>query len=156
MATYSDYEQRLVANVDRFGWQATHVFDPDGAEPNFTYTVGLAVSLKSPEFIVFGLPKSLMHSMLAEVQRQIADGRKVEDGQRWTGLVEGFDCIGRRATHPALFTDFAVSAQWFWNDRGHAGVPEVMQIVWPSAVSGLFPWEPGCAQSVIDDQPRLW
>jgi len=157
MPDYSNDAKTLLARVDRHGWQATHVFDPDGAEPDFTYTVGLADRLKAPEIIVFGLSKSLMHSMLAEVQRQIAEeGLAVADGQHITGLLGGFDCIARRAIHPELFTEFAVSALWYWRDRGHAGRPEVMQIAWPSATTGLFPWDPGCAQSVIDDQPPLW
>ena len=156
MADYSEYEKALFANVEEHGWQFTYVFDPDGKTPDFGYSVGFTQSLDAPEFIIFGLPKDMISSMLWTTFRQMQDGARPSDGQHWSGLLEGFDCISRRACHPDLFTEYAVSAQWFWSQTGNAGHPEVYQLVWPGAKDGLFPWEDGCAQSVIDAQPALW
>lgn len=156
MSEYTDYEQKLFSVVEEHGWQFTFVFDPEGLTPDFGYSVGFSTSLKAPEFIVFGLPRELMSSMLWEIYRQIENGASPFDGMRWKDLLEGFDCISRRATHKDLHSEFTVSANWFWQENGNAGNPEVYQIVWPGARQGLFPWDDGCAQEVIDAQPSLW
>ncbi len=156
MAGYSEYEQKLLSNVEEHGWQFTYVFDPKRQNPDFAYTVGFTKSLGTSEFIVFGLPRDLMSDMLWEIYRQVEKGTIPADGMRWHGLLEGFDCISRRAKHKKLHSDYTVSANWFWHETGHSGSPEVYQIVWPGAQQGLFPWDDGCVQDVIDAQPHLW
>ena len=156
MTEYSDYEQKLFSVVEEHGWQFTFVFDPEGLTPDFGYSVGFTTSLSAPEFIIFGLPRELTHNMLWEIYRQIENGAFPVDGMRWQNLLEGFDCISRRATHEKLHSEYTASANWFWQEKGNAGNPEVYQIVWPGAQQGLFPWDDGCVQDVIDAQPRLW
>lgn len=156
MSEYSDYEQRLLSVIEQHGWQFTYVFDPDGQAPGFGYSVGFTKSLNAPEFIVFGLERGLMQRMLWEVHNQIKNGAFPDDNMRWQGVLEGFDCISRKAVHETLYSDYAVSADWYWRETGHSGNPQVYQLVWPGARQGLFPWETGCAQDVIDAQPHLW
>ncbi len=88
-ADFTDYEHRILATIGEHGWQCTSVFDPDGDDPSFSYSVGFTSALEAPEFIVFGLDIKLMHSMLWEVFRQIKDGKSVIDGDRWTGILDG-------------------------------------------------------------------
>ena len=94
--------RRLLDDVDTHGWHSQHVFDPELARPNFSYSVGFTQTLGAPEFIVFGLHRDVMHDMLGEVFRQLKAGRKVEGDQRWHGLTEDFDCIGKKASHDGL------------------------------------------------------
>ena len=75
---------------------------------------------------------------------------------RVADLIEGFDCVIRKAVHPMTWTENTLSANWFWRQSGNEGNPEVYQIVWPGAQQGLFPWEEDCDQFVIDVQPHLW
>ena len=152
----SDFEIRMLENIEEHGWFALHVSDPEGHEANFSYSVGFTQSLGTPEFIIFGLPKDLRHQMLWSVFRQIKAGREVTPGERWQGLLEGFDCVGMAATDPELFTEYAISANWFWRHQGHAGHPEVIQLVWPGSKDGLFPWDDGCSPDVIAAQQKLW
>ena len=156
MPEYSKYEQKLFSVVEEHGWQFTFVFDPKGLEPDFGYSIGFTSTLNAPEFVIFGLPRNLMNNMLWEIYNQIEKGAVPADGMRWQDLLEGFDCISRKATHKELHTKFTVSADWYWKEKGNSGNPEVYQIVWPGAQDGLFPWDNGCAQDVIDAQPRLW
>ena len=135
---------------------ATSVFDPEGINPDFTYSTGFTKTLGSPEVIVFGLDRKLMHSMIWNAFRDIQKGATLKDGGRWADLLEGFDCYVKRAEHAELFTEYAVSADWFWRHMGHEGHPEVFQIVWPGAQQGLFPWDEGCDPYVISQQPKLW
>ena len=63
-----------------------------------------------------------MHSMLWSVFRQIEAGRAPEDNQRWSGLIEGYDCIAR-AVHPTnIVREYLNSAMWFWGDAGERGM----------------------------------
>ena len=152
----SEYETKLLANVEEHGWQASHVFDPDGNDPDFTYSVGFTKSLHMPEFIIFGLNRELMHNMLWEIYHQLKAGAVPEDGMRWQGLLEGFDCISKKADHPDLFKEYTTSANWLWKRQKRDGNPEIYQMVWPGAQQGLFPWEPDCDPYVISQQSALW
>ena len=156
MGFREEYEQKLLSNVEEHGWQFTFVFDPDGKEPDFGYTVGFSKTLEAPEFIVCGLPRELMNDMLWEVFRQIQDGVKPVEGMVWQKILEGHECVSRKAVHKDLHTEYTVSADWFWRQSGKPGSPEVFQLVWPGAQQGLFPWEHGCDQAVIKAQPALW
>ncbi len=149
-------DQRMLENIETHGWHGVHVFDPELATPNFTYTIGFPQTLNAPEFIVFGLHRDVMDDMLREVFKQVKTGRKVEADQRWRGLNPDFDCIGKKADHPDLFTRYAAAADRFWKHNGHAGHPAMVQLVWPGLVDGLYPWDKGCRDSVIAAQPKLW
>tara|TARA_R110000787_G_scaffold4726_1_gene17817 strand:+ start:952 stop:1857 length:906 start_codon:yes stop_codon:yes gene_type:complete len=149
-------DQRILDDIARHGWHSCHVFDPELATPNFTYTVGFTQTLDAPEFIVFGLHRDEMHAMLSEVFRQIKAGRKVDGGQAWQGLSPDFDCIGKKAADEALFTLYMPVADGFWKHQGHRGHPAVVQLVWPGWLDGLYPWDEGCAANVIAAQPKLW
>jgi len=151
-----EYFNSILSNIDKHGWYGIHVFDPDGELPSFTYSVGFSRTLNAPEFIIFGLSNELMHNMLWSVYKQIKEGKSVENNGVWSGLLSGFDCVSKHVTHSDTFSEYMVSSKWLWRQDGHEGIPEAYQIVWPGAVDGLFPWDEGCDQGVIDVQPRLW
>lgn len=149
----NDYENRLLKNVEEYGWQCLSVFDNGGEKPDFSYSIGFPVTLGAPEFIIFGLKSDVAHDILWSVFNFLKDGREVADMDRWSDLVVGYDCI-LRDVHPSnIVRDYFNSAMWFH------GPPEdslkAMQIVWPDA-DGIFPWEPGCAEWVCQDQPPLY
>lgn len=151
-----EYFDRLLANIDQHGWQFTYVFDPNGNDPEFAYSVGFPKSINAPELIVCGLPRNVMSHMLWEMYRKLKAGELIYDGATWSGLLEGFDCVSRKALRSDLFDEWVLSSAWHWQQSGNEGNPEVYQLVWPGARDGLFPWEDGCHQSVIDAQPALW
>ncbi|MCA8902424.1 MAG: DUF4262 domain-containing protein [Hyphomonas sp.] len=154
--SYNHIERSIFENVGKHGWQSMSVFDPDGKLPGFTYSIGFATTLHAPEFIIFGLNRELMHNMLWEVFHQIRAGQIVSHGLHWKNIIGGFDCVSMHATHEDLFREYTTSARWYWQETGHTGVPEIYQLVWPGARDGLFPWDDGCDQGVIDLQPKLW
>ncbi len=153
---FNDYEHKLLLNIIEHGWQCSHVFDPKAILPDFSYTVGFSQTLNAPEFITFGLSRDLMQNMLWEVFRQVKDGLNISDNMQLKGLIDGFDCIAKKAQHKDLFTEYATHANWLWKLNENEGHPDVYQIIWPGAQQGLFPWDEGCAQDVIDAQPKLW
>jgi Domain of unknown function (DUF4262) len=155
-AELADYERKLLSCIGEFGWQCTSVFDPDGEDPSFSYSVGFTSALGTPEFIIFGLNIELMHSMLSELFRQIKDGKSVVDGDSWSGILEGFNCIAR-AVHPTnVIRENANSAIWYWRHTGHEGMPPLYQLFWPGKADGFFPWDPDCSDYVRSLQPCLY
>jgi hypothetical protein len=98
-----------------------------------------------------------MHEMLWNVFRQIRDGAKPGDGVRWRGLLEGFDCVGRKVHPSNILRTWFNSAMWLWDGQGDGLVPmEAYQLVWPGAGNGLFPWDAGCNDIVRETQPPLY
>lgn len=151
------FELKLIADIKKHGCQVLHVFDPQGEEPNFSYSIGFPETLAQPEVIVFSLDKGLMHRMINEIWRQASqDGLQLSDGLRIAGLLEGFDCIAREITDPAAIAEHFGSAIWYHRSQRGQSVERAFQIVWPGARQGLFPWEEGCAAQVITDQPPLY
>jgi hypothetical protein len=152
----SEYEQAILDTIEEHGWFCTAVFDPDGKAPEFAYSVGFTETLGQPEFIVFGLPTEVANAILWDVFRALKAGRVPEDGQSWPDLVVGYDCVIRHV-HPTQVTrEHLNSAIWFWGDPAVRGEPlTAYQIVWPDR-DGRFPWDPGCAQWVRDDQTPLY
>ena len=152
----SDYEQKILDNIEEHGWFCTSVFEDSGKTPCFSYSVGFTNTLNAPEFIVFGLDIKLMHRMLWEVFHQIKDGKVPEDNQRWSNLIEGYDCISRPVHPTNIVREYLNSAMWFWGDPDEHGPLKAFQLVWPANGPGLFPWEDGCSQVVRDHQPPLY
>ncbi len=155
--TVSDYEQRVLNCVEEYGWFGLSVGSGGEHEPGFTYSVGFVETLKCPEFIVFGLPAKLSHAMLWEVFRQIRDGVSPQDGQRWSDVLDEYECVSR-AVHPSqIVREHFNSALWY---ARHAGRPadslQAFQLFWPGVEQRLFPWENGCDRSVVDAQPALY
>ena len=152
----NDYERTIVDNVAKYGWHCSHVFDPDRNQPDFSYTVGLWETLCVPELIVIGLGRELMHSMLWEMYRQLKAGAQLADGARWSGLIEGFECVSRKVHPTQIGSDYFNSARWYHRFRSGGGALEAYQIFWPGAQQGLFPWEAGCVADVREWQPPLY
>jgi hypothetical protein len=152
----SDYEQKLIDAISEHGWQCTSVFDPNGNDPNFSYSIGFTSTLGAPEFIIFGLDIELMHAMLWEVFSQIKDGKTVVEDDCWSGVLGSFDCIAKEAHPTNIVRENANSAMWYWWQTGHEGKPPLYQLFWPGAVDGYFPWDPECSDYVRSLQPLLY
>ena len=156
MSVLNKTEQGIIENIEKHGWFCMNVFDPEGEAPCFAYSIGFTKTLAAPEFIIFGLDSKLMHSMLWNIFRQIKSGAAVETDKIWEDLLEGYDCVGRLAKSSDLYSKYVCSSDWFWRRQGYDGHPPVHQIIWPGAKKGLFPWEEGCDDYVILQQPQLW
>jgi hypothetical protein len=149
-------EQKVVDDIRDYGCHIMHVFDDVGSDPDFSYTIGLPVTVDQPEVIFFSLEKNLRQYALNEVRRQCQAGLALSDGLRISNLIEGFDCIARRITsQQAIYNHFGW-AIWYHRTQRNKPVTEAYQIVWPGAVQRLFPWEEGCDYDVIELQPPLY
>ncbi len=150
------HERAILKNVKQHGCHVWLVFDPEGVESNFAYSVGFTQTVGHSEVIIFGLSDELMHTMINETMSLLRNGLRMHDGMRIDGLLEGHCVVARSISSQKAIDDHLVSAIWIWR-RGHTGsMPTPFQLVWPGAVDGLFPWDEGCDASVIDLQPALY
>jgi hypothetical protein len=150
----NEYERSLIRNVAEHGWHCTSVGSGDGA-PGFTYSVGLWESLCTPELIIFGLGPKLMHQMLWEMFRQLKAGATLNDGERWSGVIDGFDCISRPVHHSQISSDTLNSAIWYREYRTGQKHVDAYQLFWPS-LQGHYPWERNCDPRLRECQPPLY
>jgi hypothetical protein len=154
---FTDYERRILANIDEYGCHITYVFDPDDGGPDFCYSAGFSHSLGQGEVIVFGLPKDLMQSMVNGIMRQCKDdGLVLRDSLRVANLLEGFDVVVRSIPAHRIEREHFNSAMWHHVGKFGGRLETAYQVVWPGSQQGLFPWEPGCHQDVIALQPTLY
>ncbi len=151
-----EHEQQVFDNIAEHGCQVQFVFDPEGKMPDFSYSIGFPVSVRQPEVIVYGLRNEVMHSMVNNVRRKCSEGMVLEDWKTVSGLLEGFECVLRHVTDPAAIKEHFGWAIWYHRSQLGVEMTEAYQIVWPGAVDGLFPWDEGCAQRVIDLQTALY
>lgn len=155
-ADLSSFERKIVENVREHGCQVNFIFDPDGEEPGFSYSIGFPQTVDQPEVITFGLPMNVMKFMINDTLRQCRAGLSLADWVVVDGLLEGHRCILREVRKENIVPEYVNSAMWY--HRWSMGTPlgAVMQLVWPGAVDGLFPWEAGCAENVRSLQPALY
>jgi len=153
----TEMQQQIVDGVQEHGWFSISVFE-DEEGPSFSYTIGLWETLAVPEIVICGLPRKLMHNMLWEAFHQLKSGKmRLEDHARWSGLIEGFDCISRPVHPDHIGPDYFSQSLWYrrfrsGSDLGLTG----FQLFWPSKTTGLFPWEDGCSEEVRNWQPLLY
>lgn len=154
---FTDREKAMLDAIERWGCYIPLVFDPDGDDPSFAYSVGFPYSVGQPEVIVFGLPNELLGSAINETLRQCRDDHlRLCEGLRIGGLLDGFDVIARRVHQSRIEREYLNSAMWHHMGRFGEPLTEVYQLVWPSSVTGLYPWEAGCHPDVISLQPALY
>ena len=154
----SEYEENILNNVDEHGFFVNSVFDPNGVDPDFSYSIGFPSSLNCPDFIIFGLPKDLMHNMLWDVFHQIKEGKLPEDGTEWLKLLDGdYVCVSKRVHPSNHIREYLNSSMWYYKHLGRRIEDfSAFQLVWPGTRVKKLPWEDGCAVDVIEAQTPLW
>lgn len=138
-----DLEADVLRNIREHGCHVM-LIAPDDEGSGFAYSIGL-----DPELIVVGLPIELMHSMVNALGSRMRDGERAEPGQPVYGLLEAATCTVLEMER-RRYKEYLGYALWY-----HRGPDfRTLQIVWPSKVSGRFPWEPG-GEGIRDRQPLL-
>ncbi len=151
------YEDKILANVAEFGCHVTTVFDPEGAQPTFTYSTGFVEMFDCGEVIIFGLDNGLMQRMVNYVRDQLQERRiQLRDGVVISDLLAGHDCIARRVDASNLIREYFNTAMWYSRYRLSRDLTEAFQIVWPSVGTKLYPWDANCPEDVIALQPPLY
>jgi hypothetical protein len=130
------------------GWNVTYVPPEDGV-PGWAFTIGLTHSYGSPEFIMCGLSRDLLHGFVNIVGEMAAEGQPSPGLGRLGDVIEGHD-VELRPVDPSWHRCLVGWALWF----AQHDEPEFVQIVWPDN-QGHFPNEPEFDESLRRFQPDL-
>ncbi len=149
-----DDERRVVDDVRKHGWHACCI-EPDAEGPGLNYSIGLIETENHPEIIIFGLDRRLTHDIMWGMVHDIRAGRRFDRPGRYEDLIDQYACAVR-PVHESQHPPFLGYAMWYMRWIGRMGELEAVQLFWPSKCDGLFPWEDGCPQPVIDLQPLLY
>jgi hypothetical protein len=145
----NEYEQNLLKHIEQFGCSVTSVFDPEGEDPPFSYSIGVAKSCGAPELIVVGLDSKLGHALVNLYNERAQAGERFLPGVPYTGFLEGFPVQFVPVTREHRETHM-LSACWL-----HGGSSfEALQLIWPST-EGAWPWEPDASEWLRANQPLL-
>jgi hypothetical protein len=141
--------QEIQQKIDQFGCFIICI-ESDNHLPEFAYTIGLYQKFNHPEIICFGLPQSLLFSVLNTACDLIKEGQSFQTGNH---LYQDFI-----ADYPVQFLHVNQSFYPdYWgtgcNFYGHRDFPAI-QLVWPDKES-IFPWEPGFNGKWKFKQPLL-
>jgi Domain of unknown function (DUF4262) len=147
-----DGERNFLRIIDKYGWHVMKVAPLVGEEGDlWAYSTGLYYKFKHPEIIVFNQDGDLMHSMINIIGRRVREGEKFAPGRGYADIIDNFDCQFRPVdiSHYKEYVGWSI---WFY-DYDLASFP-MLECFWPD-MAGKFPWEPGCEQWAIDNQPQL-
>lgn len=142
-------DERVVHDIRRHGCHVISVFDPDGSEPNFSYSIGIQETTGAPEALVIGLDVKLGHSVVNEYLRQLRAGVVFRRGQPYDGFLQGFQVYVEPARKKNLST-YTLGCERYYGDRSFS----VVQIVYPTT-RGVWPWDPAASESFRKLQPML-
>jgi hypothetical protein len=56
-----DLSKTVEENIEKFGWSVVTIFDPDGNDVDYAYTIGLNKTYGVPDLIIFGLDGKTSH-----------------------------------------------------------------------------------------------
>ena len=145
-------DEEIAEVVRSEGWYALGI--PDH-EPPFLYTIGLMLTLRHPEFIVFGLEDRDARALCSQLVADIRGGRSyAEPGVYSINIGTAVHRVGFRRVHPTQHELYLGFALGFARRMDRWGDIEVMQVFWPDS-QGKFPFDAGCAWEVFELQPRL-
>lgn len=134
------------------GATGTHP-DAEGADPPFTYTVGMWKNFGMPEMCVYGLPPVAAAGILNTIREAVRKGTVFELEKRHSEVAEGFHTV---------FADIKKEdnvfnwARMYYDRRGSQGDQNFprWQVIWPDEFD-VFPWEDGFNERFRNYQPEL-
>src|SRR3954454_17125888 len=86
-------ERDFIGKIQEHGWFNTHVFDPEGELPDFSYSTGFWLKLGFPEVILFSLPSDVSRDVLWDVFREVEAGSPPPMGLPIGGIFSNTDAV---------------------------------------------------------------
>jgi hypothetical protein len=99
---------------------------------------------------VSGLSANVMSGMLQSAAARILSGFRFEPGTTAENLVSFWPVVA----DPLSIEGLQETVQW--SHWFHREPVDALQLVWPSAATGIFPWQPGASAEVAAAQPQSW
>lgn len=148
-AQRAEHENRIGSGIEKYGCFVLSVADPDGVDPSFAYSIGVALDSGHPEAIVFGLATDLGAWVINEYNRLVRAGKKFRPGVAHRRFLEGFPVYIEPAD-PIKAENFMYACNRLYGGFGYP----VVQIVIPTT-AGVWPWEREASRAFRRTQPLL-
>lgn len=148
-------EKKIVANVRTFGFHIVAI-DEEYDTPEFFYTIGLYLKYGHPELLFVGVPAETAAYVFWQAKAFIEQGGSIRP---WTTVPEDVAHMPLKAVpiHANNYNEFLGFGKWFYRSLGGSqpnNFPAI-QLVWPDATNGLFPWEDGFEKNFLWFQKLL-
>lgn len=143
------HQEKAISDIKDHGLHILGIFDPDGVDPNFAYSIGMKHSYQHADIIVFGLSPDVAQSIINLVADKVKDGFIFENGDSSLEILNGFECVFKLVSKKYYKDYFGWN---LWLNQGDDF--SVLQLFWPNP-EGDFPWEEGAHQDFKSSQPIL-
>ena len=146
----NDFEEGILKNIKKHGFQYNIISDPDKKEPMFAYTIGFWATYNHPEIIVFGLHSSVVKAIFATMSEHLTKHEKhYELDKSYLEFIEGFECTFKPVPREKSI-EYLLSSKWLY---GKAEFP-VMQLVFQDE-DHQYPWDVNASERFRRNQPIL-
>jgi hypothetical protein len=144
-----EQERKAIEDIRKRGVHLLHVFDSEGNDPEFSYTVGLWHTHHHPEVIIVGLKEDLRHILLNNLNHEIGKGRVFTDGLSATDVLDGYTCYFQELPKD-LYREYLGWDRWFYGGDEF----EAVQMLWPN-IHGVYPWDKNASENLQWQQTVL-
>jgi hypothetical protein len=142
-------EIEITNNIEEFGCHVMSVFDPEGEDIDFTYTIGINKRQNQPELIIIGLRHKLAASIANEYNRHIQSGKTFKSNVFYGGFIDGFKVVFCPVSREYK-QEYMLSCNRLYNDTDYPA----LQLIYPT-VKGVWPWEKKATEGFKLLQPSL-
>lgn len=127
--------------IDKFGWTVIGVFDPDGADPQFCYTMGArqATEGRCPELAIVGLDGRQAGMILNATVELAREGKVIGPGFNDDILGGGYLAYLGEVRSEEVPERFP-RGRWFAHHFEPGAPFRILQVVWPDKTK-RFLWD---------------
>lgn len=144
------FEEKAVSDIKKHGVHVLNVFDPEGNNPKFNYSVGLWYSYEHPEVLIYGLDADISTRLINDIAEKCRNGdAKAQHGMISSEYVKNFDVKFIEAPKSEYKEHFGW-ANWLYQGDEFP----VLQMVFPDK-HGNWPWSEKASDDFKWFQPVL-
>ena len=138
-------DKSIIENIEKHGWQFQFVFDSNGVNQDFSYSIGFEQSYNHPEIMIFGLKREKMHSILGEMANDIKNGRVFEPNIKIKDIISGEYEVMLKPIKESLLPEYAGIATRYYQKPFRLYV-----MLWPDK-NNVLPTENNCELTVQNE-----
>ena len=131
-------DQTILSNIEEHGWHCSNVFDPEGINKDFAYSIGFEETFNHPEIMVFGLDHEVAHQILWDIVNDIKDGVKLKTDIKLNNVIGGDYQVMFKEVKIEAFSKYLGQAVDFYDQPFRAWV-----LLWPDK-NHVLPIEKNC------------
>ncbi|MGF1425847.1 DUF4262 domain-containing protein [Kitasatospora sp. LaBMicrA B282] len=150
-STWDARDSRIAESIRTYDWHVQGVMSGGDLPGDWSYSIGLWHTLRSPEVSFFGIPMQTGMQIVNTLGHRIRDGHPLEPDQWREDVLGGGVPVAIRPVHPSWYLSFFGAGIDFYQRPPWP----VTQMFWPDK-QGRFPWEEGVEETCRLLQPLLW